>query len=69
MNPNILLFIFSRNKEEVYFIASDLMRKICSSPKGIEAVRKSPALLKRLHNLVDELTRKAYNEKRCDFHI
>ncbi|KAL5578866.1 hypothetical protein UlMin_011308 [Ulmus minor] len=53
-----------RNKEEVYFIASDLLKKICASRKGIEAVRKSPALLKRLHNLVEELTRKAHNEKR-----
>lgn len=56
--------IFSRNKEEAYFIASELLKKICSSPKGVEAVRNSPALLKRLHNLVEDLRRKAGNEKR-----
>lgn len=56
-----------RNKEEIYFIASELLKKICSSRKGIDAVRKSPALLRRLHNLVEELSRKAHNEKRFDF--
>ncbi|KAG5516511.1 hypothetical protein RHGRI_037278 [Rhododendron griersonianum] len=55
---------FLRNKEEAYFIASELLKKICSSPKGVEAVRNSPALLKRLHNLVEDLRRKAGNEKR-----
>ncbi|XP_024925563.3 uncharacterized protein LOC107420336 isoform X1 [Ziziphus jujuba] len=59
-----ILWEFVRNKEEGYFIASDLLKKICSSQKGIEAVRRSPALLKRLHTLVDELTRKASNERR-----
>ncbi|CAN6690108.1 unnamed protein product [Malus baccata var. baccata] len=52
---------FVRNKEEGYFTASELLKKICASRKGVEAVRKSPALLKRLHNLVEELTRKAGN--------
>lgn len=61
-------FGFSRNKEEGYFIASELLRKICSSRKGIEAIRKSPPYLKRLHNHVEELTRKAHNEKRLDFY-
>ncbi|KAG7616854.1 IQ motif EF-hand binding site [Arabidopsis thaliana x Arabidopsis arenosa] len=53
-----------RNKEEAYFIASDVLKKICSSHKGVEAVRKLPALVKRLHALVEELTRKANIEKR-----
>ncbi|KAB2601009.1 abnormal spindle-like microcephaly-associated protein-like protein [Pyrus ussuriensis x Pyrus communis] len=52
---------FVRNKEEGYFTASELLKKVCSSSKGIEAVRRSPALLKRLHNLVEELSRKAGN--------
>ena len=43
------------------------MKKICSNQKGVKAVHKFPALLKRLHNLVDELTRKANIEKRLDF--
>ena len=55
-----------RNKEEGYFIASELLKKICSSPKGAEAVRKSPAHLKRLRSLVEELSRKSCNEKRSD---
>ncbi|XP_059662135.1 uncharacterized protein LOC132308145 [Cornus florida] len=49
---------FLRNKEG-YFIASELLKKICSNQKGVEAVRNLPALLKRLHNLVEDLTRKA----------
>ncbi|KAJ0239472.1 Binding / calmodulin binding protein [Hirschfeldia incana] len=53
-----------RNKEEAYFISSDVLKKICRSHKGVEAVRKLPALVKRLHALVEELTRKANMEKR-----
>ncbi|XP_024024702.1 abnormal spindle-like microcephaly-associated protein homolog isoform X2 [Morus notabilis] len=60
----IILWELLRNKEEIYFIASEVLKKICSSRKGIEAVRKSPAVLRRLHNLVEELSRKAHNEKR-----
>ncbi|GMN49862.1 hypothetical protein TIFTF001_019017 [Ficus carica] len=59
-----ILWELLRNKEEIYFIASELLKKISSSRKGIDAVRKSPALLRRLHNLVEELSRKAHNEKR-----
>ncbi|KAL1201760.1 hypothetical protein V5N11_006300 [Cardamine amara subsp. amara] len=53
-----------RNKEEAYFIASDVLKKICNSHKGVETVRKLPALVKRLQALVEELTRKANIEKR-----
>lgn len=67
MNYEVPTFYYLfRNKEEIYFIASEVLKKICSSRKGIEAVRKSPALLRRLHNLVEELSRKAHNEKRFD---
>ncbi|CAL5344536.1 unnamed protein product [Camellia sinensis] len=59
-----ILWELLRNKEEGYFIASELLRKICLNPKGVEAARNSPALLKRLHNLVEDLTRKTGNEKR-----
>ncbi|KAL6197608.1 hypothetical protein ACLB2K_033215 [Fragaria x ananassa] len=59
-----ILWELLRNKEEGYFIASELLKKICSSPKGAEAVRKSPAHLKRLRSLVEELSRKSCNEKR-----
>ncbi|KAA8520051.1 hypothetical protein F0562_014275 [Nyssa sinensis] len=53
-----------RNKDEGYFIAAELLKKICSNQKGVEAVRKLPALVKRLHNLVEDLIRRAGNEKR-----
>ncbi|XP_004507698.1 uncharacterized protein [Cicer arietinum] len=53
-----------RNKEEGFFIASQLLKKICSTHKGVDAILKSPALLKRLHGLVEELTRKATYQKR-----
>ncbi|CAB79137.1 putative protein [Arabidopsis thaliana] len=59
-----VFFLSFKNKEEAYFIASDVLKKICSSHKGVEAVRKLPALVKRLHVLVEELTRKANIEKR-----
>ncbi|KAI4295878.1 hypothetical protein L6164_035876 [Bauhinia variegata] len=60
----IILWELLRNKEEGYFIASDLLKKISSTPKGIAAIYKSPALLKRLHALVEEQTKKANHEKR-----
>lgn len=66
LNLWLMCFMF-RNKEEGYFIASELLKKICSSHKGAEAVRKSPAHLKRLRTLVEELSRKSCNEKRSEF--
>ncbi|KAK8273576.1 hypothetical protein V6Z12_D10G015000 [Gossypium hirsutum] len=59
-----ILWELHRNKEEGYFIASQILKKICSNENGVITVHKFPALLKRLYNLVEELTRKAYNEKR-----
>ncbi|XP_057811262.1 uncharacterized protein LOC131025484 [Salvia miltiorrhiza] len=55
---------FLRNKEEGYFIASELLKRICKIENGARAIRKSPAILKRLNNLAEELTRKAGNDKR-----
>ncbi|CAK9327330.1 unnamed protein product [Citrullus colocynthis] len=60
----ILLWELLRNKEDGFFIASEVLKKICRNEKGIEAVRKSSDLLKRLNSLAEELTRKAYNKKR-----
>ncbi|KAG8634372.1 abnormal spindle-like microcephaly-associated protein homolog isoform X2 [Manihot esculenta] len=60
----IIFWEFLRNKEEGYFIAAEILRKICSNYKGAESLRKHPALLKRLHNLVEELTRKSTIDKR-----
>ncbi|KAH6790485.1 hypothetical protein C2S51_005491 [Perilla frutescens var. frutescens] len=59
-----ILLEFRRNKEEGYFIASELLKRICKTENGAQAIRKSPALLKRLNSLAEELTRKAGNEKR-----
>ena len=56
-----------RNKEEGYFLASELLKKICSNQKGVEALRNLPTLLKRLHNLTEDLSRKANNEKMFGF--
>ncbi|OWM86356.1 hypothetical protein CDL15_Pgr010698 [Punica granatum] len=55
---------FLRNKDEGYFIASELLKKICLEHRGVEAVRRLPALVKRLNGLVEELKRKADTEKR-----
>ncbi|TYJ99369.1 abnormal spindle-like microcephaly-associated protein-like protein [Cucumis melo var. makuwa] len=60
----ILLWELLRNKEDGFFIASEVLKMICRNEKGIEAVRKSSGHLKRLNSLAEELTRKAYNEKR-----
>lgn len=57
-----ILWEFIRNKQEGYFIASELLRKIFSKQKGVEAVRKLPSL-RMLHKLTEELTRKATNKK------
>ncbi|GER33898.1 abnormal spindle-like microcephaly-associated protein-like protein [Striga asiatica] len=37
---------FLRNKEEGYFIASELLKGICGIENGVNAIRKSPAHLK-----------------------
>ncbi|XP_011037676.1 PREDICTED: abnormal spindle-like microcephaly-associated protein homolog isoform X2 [Populus euphratica] len=59
-----ILWQLLRNKEEGYFIASDVMKKICSHQKGVEMVLRKPPIIKRLHSLVEELTRKANFEKK-----
>ncbi|KAJ6397097.1 hypothetical protein OIU77_022022 [Salix suchowensis] len=60
----IILWQLLRNKEEGYFIASEVMKKICSHKKGVEMVLRKPPIIKRLHSLVEELTRKANFEKK-----
>ncbi|CAO2842562.1 unnamed protein product [Amaranthus hypochondriacus] len=53
-----------RNKEEGYFIACELLKKLCTRPRGIAAIRGLASMLKRLQSLVEDLTRKANHEKR-----
>ncbi|KAL3742143.1 hypothetical protein ACJRO7_017602 [Eucalyptus globulus] len=60
----IIFFELLRNKEDGFFIASELLKKICTRDKGAGALRKSPSLLKRLNGLVEELTRRVHNDKR-----
>ncbi|KAL2339173.1 hypothetical protein Fmac_013619 [Flemingia macrophylla] len=60
----IIVLELLRNKNEGYFVVSELLKKICSTRIGIETIFKSPALLKRLHGLVEDLTRKGIYEKR-----
>ncbi|XP_011096088.1 abnormal spindle-like microcephaly-associated protein homolog isoform X1 [Sesamum indicum] len=59
-----ILLEFVRNKEEGFFVASELLKKICVSENGAKAVRSSPALYKRLNNFAEELARKARTDKR-----
>ncbi|XP_076923036.1 uncharacterized protein LOC143585026 [Bidens hawaiensis] len=60
----IILWEFIRNKEDAYFLAADVLRKICLNKKGVEGLRNIHASVKRVHNLVEDLKRKAGNEKR-----
>ncbi|KAM7525225.1 hypothetical protein LguiA_015127 [Lonicera macranthoides] len=57
-----ILCEFFRNKEEGYFIASALLKHICSSKRGMDAIRNLPSL-KRIRSLVEELTRKRTNQR------
>ncbi|XP_065879035.1 uncharacterized protein [Euphorbia lathyris] len=60
----IIFLEFLRNKEEGYFIASEILKMICSNQNGAESLWKVPGLVKRLLNIVEELTRKATIENR-----
>ncbi|CAH9119367.1 unnamed protein product [Cuscuta europaea] len=55
---------FLRNKEEGYFIAAELLKKLLQQQNGMKAVLKLPAIVKRLHNHVEQLSRKALNNRR-----
>ncbi|CAN6452270.1 unnamed protein product [Victoria cruziana] len=52
------------HKEEGYFIAAELLKKICALKAGVEAIRRMPPFVKRLHNLAEDLRRKATIEKK-----
>lgn len=60
----IILRELVRNKEDGYFIACELLKKLCTRPTGIEAIRSLSSMLKRLQVLVEDLTRKVNHEKR-----
>ncbi|KAJ0018873.1 hypothetical protein Pint_10934 [Pistacia integerrima] len=59
-----ILWEMLRNKDEGYFIACEILKKICSNHKGVEAICKLCRHVKRLNTLVEELTRKANMERR-----
>ncbi|KAF3795367.1 Abnormal spindle-like microcephaly-associated protein-like protein [Nymphaea thermarum] len=52
------------HKEEGYFIAAELLQKICAFKEGVEAIRSKHFFVKRLHNLAEDLRRKAIVEKK-----
>ncbi|KAF6168038.1 hypothetical protein GIB67_011423 [Kingdonia uniflora] len=60
----VIFWEWLRNKEEVYFITSELLKRFCSTKKGVEALQNLPTFLKRLQNLVEELKRKVKLYKR-----
>ncbi|KAL6513458.1 hypothetical protein OROGR_020944 [Orobanche gracilis] len=58
-----------RGMEEGYFIASELLKRICASENGAKAICESPAFLRRLNNFAESLassTRIRHNE--CRLH-
>ena len=57
-------FNYCRNKGEGYFVVSALLKKLCSTQEGLQAVCKLPAFLKRLNSLSEDLERKASMERR-----
>ncbi|XP_030533430.1 abnormal spindle-like microcephaly-associated protein isoform X2 [Rhodamnia argentea] len=59
-----IFFELLRNKEDRFFIASELLKRICTRDKGVEALHQSPSLLKRLNGLVEELMRRVHVDKR-----
>ncbi|KAL6840619.1 hypothetical protein ACP4OV_029483 [Aristida adscensionis] len=47
-----------RNKSDGFFIASDILKKLCESKEGHEATRATKYHIKRLHDLVHDLEKK-----------
>ncbi|XP_026392571.1 abnormal spindle-like microcephaly-associated protein homolog isoform X1 [Papaver somniferum] len=60
----LILSEMLRNKEEGFFIASQVLKMLCRIPKGVQTIRQLPALLKRLKSLVDDLKRRVATDKR-----
>jgi abnormal spindle-like microcephaly-associated protein len=53
-----------RNKADVFFIASDILKSLCESKEGHETVQALSHHIKRLHNLVQDLEKKVELDKR-----
>ena len=60
------MFSSFRNKGEGFFIASDIMKKLCGVKDGLLAVRKLQGHVKRLNGLSQDLGRKSELIKRWD---
>ncbi|KAL9687102.1 hypothetical protein QQ045_031498 [Rhodiola kirilowii] len=60
----IILLELLRNKEDAYFTAAELMKKICSIPEGAKELGSHQGFLKRLHGHTEDLRRKINFEKR-----
>ncbi|XP_066400112.1 uncharacterized protein [Miscanthus floridulus] len=53
-----------RNKADVFFIASDILKSLCESKEGHETVQALSHHIKRLRNLVQDLENKVELDKR-----
>jgi abnormal spindle-like microcephaly-associated protein len=53
-----------RNKADVFFIASDILKSLCESKEGHETVQALSHHIKRLRNLVQDLEKKVELNKR-----
>ncbi|MCL7050659.1 hypothetical protein MKW94_027522 [Papaver nudicaule] len=60
----LILSEMLRNREEGFFIASQVLKILCRIPKGVQTIRQLPALLKRLQSLVEDLKRRVATDKR-----
>ncbi|KAI3948811.1 hypothetical protein MKX01_022225 [Papaver californicum] len=60
----LILSEMLRNKEEGFFIASQVLKILCRLPKGVQTIRQLPALLKRLQSLAEDLKRRVATDKR-----
>lgn len=53
-----------RNKGDVFFITSDILKRLCESKEGHETVQALSQHIKRLRNLVHDLEKKVELDKR-----
>ncbi|XP_009407068.2 uncharacterized protein LOC103989847 [Musa acuminata AAA Group] len=53
-----------RSKNEGYFVACDLLKRLCSTQEGHESIHKLHGHVRRLHVLAQDLQRKADLQKR-----
>lgn len=57
---------YLRNKSEGFFIAAELLKKMCSTQEGLDAVHNLQGHLRRLNFLAQDLERKTKHQKRWE---